>query len=226
MYYSDDDGRTWKISGKVQAPPHKKGGFHKGVRWNHGAVEPTIAELSDGRLWMIMRTAQDRHYQSFSKDGGETWSEPTPSPFFGTITMPTLRKLSDGRLLFFWCNTTPLPELATANGVWEDVFTNRDALHVTISEDDGKSWTGFRELLLNDERNSSNFGSTRPGEDKSVHQVQAVETPPGKVLVSAGQHNLCRKLILMEHQKHLAKHTQAAFPNKTPSILTKKQASY
>lgn len=50
-----------------------------------------------------------------------------------------------------------------------------------------KTWIGFRELLLNDERNSSNFGTTRPGEDKSVHQVQAVEVAPGKVLVSAGQ---------------------------------------
>lgn len=198
VYYSDDDGRTWKASSKVTAPPHVKGGFHQGIRWNHGAVEPTIVELNDGRLWMIMRTAQDKHYQSFSSDGGETWSKATPSPFYGTITMPTLHRLSDGRLLFFWCNTTPLPELSTANGVWDDVFTNRDALHVAISEDDGKTWTSFRELLLNDERNSSNFGTTRPGEDKSVHQVQAVEVAPGKVLVSAGQHKLCRKLLLFD----------------------------
>ncbi|WP_302495058.1 hypothetical protein [Prevotella sp.] len=28
-----------------------------------------------------------------------------------------------GRLLFFWCNTTPLPELPTANGVWDIVAT-------------------------------------------------------------------------------------------------------
>ena len=198
VYYSDDDGRTWKASTQVTAPPHVKSGFHQGIRWNHNAVEPTIVELQDGRLWMIMRTAQDYHYQSFSSDGGETWSQATPSPFYGTITMPTLQRLSDGRLLFFWCNTTPLPELPTANGVWDDVFTNRDALHAAISEDDGKTWKGFRELLLNDERNSSNFGTTRSGEDKSVHQVQAVEVAPGKVLVSAGQNKLCRKLLLFD----------------------------
>ena len=198
VYYSDDDGHTWKASAQVTVPPHVKGGFHQGVRWNHGAVEPTIVELKDGHLWMIMRTSQDKHYQSFSSDGGETWSEATPSPFYGTITMPTLYRLGDGRLLFFWCNTTPLPELPTANGVWDDVFTNRDVLHVAISEDDGKTWAGFRELLLNDERNSSSFGMTRPGEDKSVHQVQAVEVAPGKVLASAGQHKLCRKLVLFD----------------------------
>ena len=198
VYYSDDDGRSWKASTKVNAPPHVKGGFHKGTRWNHGAVEPTILELSDGRLWMIMRTAQDRHYQSFSEDGGETWSEAVPSPFYGTITMPTLLRLSDGRILFFWCNTTPLPELPTATGVWDDVFTNRDVLHVAISEDDGKTWRGFRELLLNGERNSPNFGNTSLGEDKSVHQVQALEVAPGKVLASAGQNKQCRRMVLFD----------------------------
>ena len=104
-----------------------------------------------------MRTSQDRHYQAFSEDGGETWSEATPSPFYGTITMPTLYRMSDGRLLFFWCNTTPLPERTGTDGVWEDVFTNRDALHVAISTDDGRTWKGFRELLLNPERNSPVF---------------------------------------------------------------------
>ena len=198
VYYSDDDGRTWKHSATVNSPQHVKSGYHQGTRWNHGAVEPTITELQDGRLWMIMRTAQDRHYQSFSTDGGETWSEATPSPFYGTITMPTFQRLQDGRLLFFWCNTTPLPELPTATGVWDDVFTNRDAVHVAISEDDGKTWKGMRELLLNPERNTSAFGNTRSGEDKSVHQVQAVEVKPGKVLVSVGQHRQCRKLMLFD----------------------------
>ena len=198
VYYSDDDGRTWKHSATVNSPKHEKGGFHQGVRWNHGAVEPTITELQDGRLWMIMRTAQDRHYQSFSTDGGETWSEATPSPFYGTITMPTFQRLQDGRLLFFWCNTTPLPELPTATGVWDDVFTNRDAVHVAISEDDGQTWKGMRELLLNPERNMATFGNTRSGEDKSVHQVQALEVKPGKILAAIGQHRQCRKFVLFD----------------------------
>lgn len=198
VYYSDDDGRSWKQSNQVNAPFHQKGGFHQGVRWNHGGVEPTVVELNDGRLWMIFRTSQDRHYQSWSYDGGETWTESEPSPFYGTITMPTLFRMGDGRLLFFWCNTTPLPELPTANGVWDDVFTNRDAVHVAVSEDDGKTWRGFRELLLNPERNSRYFGDTKSGEDKSVHQVQAVEIKPGKILVSVGQHVKCRKLMIFD----------------------------
>lgn len=197
VYYSDDDGVTWKASAQVTAPDHQKGGFHLGARWNHGAVEPTIIELTDGRLWMIMRTAQDKHYQSFSTDGGQTWCESTPSPFYGTITMPTFHRMQDGRLLFFWCNTTPLPEMATADGVWDDVFTNRNVTHVAISSDDGKTWSGFRELQLDEHRNASDYANTTGG-DKSVHQAQVVEVAPGKILASIGQHPLHRKIVMFD----------------------------
>ncbi len=197
-YVSDDDGSTWQRSNIVTAPDHEAGGFHQGRRWNHGAVEPTVIELNDGRLWMLMRTAQDRHYESFSTDGGLTWDESRPSMFYGTITMPTLGRLADGRLIFFWCNTTPLPEMPTATGVWDDVFTNRDATHVAVSEDDGKTWIGFRELRLNPNRNDKDYASNATGVDRSVHQAQFVEVEPGKILVATGQHALLRAMYLFD----------------------------
>lgn len=193
-FISDDDGRTWRRSSLVTTPDHQGGGFHDGIRWNHGAAEPTVIELKDGRLWMIIRTSQDHHYQSFSDDGGETWSDATPSPFYGTITMPTIGRLQDGRILFLWSNTTPLPEVNNTNGVWDDVFTNRNVIHAAISSDDGKSWQGFRELYLDPRRNAEDFG-TIPGIDKSVHQSQFIEVDPGEVLVSLGQHPLHRVML-------------------------------
>ena len=195
-YVSDDDGLTWKRSNIVTTPNHEKGGFHKGIRWNHGAVEPTVIELNDGKLWMIMRTSLDYHYEAFSEDGGLTWSETRPSPFYGTITMPTMNRLEDGRLLFFWCNTTPLPEMETATGVWDDVFTNRDVTHVAISEDDGKTWIGFRELYLTPKRNDSQYAGG--GMDRSTHQAQMVEVVPGKILASIGQHETFRSMMLFD----------------------------
>ena len=120
-----------------------------------------------------------------SEDAGETWSAWQPSRFYGTLTMPTLYRLSDGRVLLLWCNTTPLPEIdrtdepipeSAKNGRWEDVFTNRDACHAAISEDDGQTWIGFREMRLNPLRNSGDFGS-RASHDFSVHQPQALELP-------------------------------------------------
>ena len=198
VYYSDDDGRTWQRSQTVTAPDHVKSGPHRGIRWNHGAVEPTVVELQDGRLWMLMRTSQDFHYESFSTDGGETWSSSRPSQFYGTITMPTLGRLSDGRLLLFWSSTTPLPELPTATGVWDDVFTNRDVAHVAVSEDDGKTWIGCRELMLNPLRNEADFGSGNDGIDRSVHQSQFVEVAPGKICASIGQHRSLRSIVLFD----------------------------
>ena len=200
VFYSDDDGISWQRSEFVKAPSHQSGGLHKGIRWNHGAVEPTVVELEDGRLWMLARTAQDQHYESFSEDGGETWSEMKPSRFYGTITMPTMNRLNDGRLLFIWNNTTPLPEKEGSTGRGEDVFTNRDVLHAAISEDDGKTWKGFRELYMNPERNDFDYKNAdrSSSNDMSVQQSQFVELPSGEVLVALGQHKDIRKLLLFD----------------------------
>lgn len=200
VFYSDDDGVNWKRSQFVNSPPHEAGGVHKGVRWNHGAVEPTVIELQDGRIWMLARTAQDQHYESFSEDGGETWSELKPSRFYGTITMPSMNRLNDGRLLFIWNNTTPLPEKEGVSGVWEDVFTNRDVLHAAVSDDDGKTWKGFRELFLNPNRNDFDYKNADRSQsiDMSVHQTQTVELPSGEVLISLGQHKDHRKLLMFD----------------------------
>ncbi|MBO4262949.1 MAG: hypothetical protein J5903_04115, partial [Clostridia bacterium] len=99
------------------------------------------------------------------------------------------------------CNTQPLPELETADGVWEDVFTNRDACHVAISEDDGKTWIGYRELRLDPVRNDADFrsvGGVNTGIDKSVHQFEACELPFGKVLVVSGQHAAARRTSIFD----------------------------
>lgn len=201
VYYSDDSGRSWKKSNQVNTPPHKAEGFHKGQRWNHGAVEPSVVELNDGRLWMLIRNAQDNLYESFSENSGESWSTPVPSRFYGTITMPTIQKLKDKRLLLLWNNTTPLPEVEHNGGYWEDVFTNRDALHAAISDDDGKTWKGFREIYLNPLRNDS-LMATRFGKmgsnDRSVQQTEFVELDNDKVLIALGQHPKIRKLLVLD----------------------------
>ncbi len=149
---------------------------------------------------MLIRTAQDYHYESFSNDGGESWSDPVPSRFYGTITMPTLQRLNNGNILLLWCNTTPLPEIEHTLDYWEDVFTNRDAIHAAISDDDGLTWLGFREVYLNPLRNDS-LMATRYGKlgslDRSVHQSEIVELDNDKILISLGQHPNFRALIKM-----------------------------
>lgn len=160
---------------------------------------------------MLIRTSLDCHYEAFSDDGGDSWTTPAPSRFYATITMPLLFRMSDGRLLAVWNNSTPLPELnhddqpglnaSEREGRSEDFFTNRDVLHAAVSADDGKTWRGFRELYLNDHRNDADFrssGGNADSLDKSIHQSQAMELPEGKILLAFGQHPLCRRLIIFD----------------------------
>ena len=167
---SDDDGVTWrKVAASAPPIPGVQPG-HGGLRWLHCGYEPVVAEYADGRLHALLRCSHDEHYESFSEDGGETWSTPEPSRFYAVATMPGLYRLSGDRMLAVWNNTVPLPEADhrtqyggddpdIINGVWEDVFTNRDALHAAISSDGGKTWQGFREILLNPARNDADFRS-------------------------------------------------------------------
>ena len=212
LLISDDDGDSWRKI--VCAAPPVPGVFpgHGGLRWIHCGLEPIVAEDSTGRLHALLRCAHDCHYQCFSDDGGETWSTPEPSRFYADATMPGLYALSGGRLLAVWNNTAPLYEEDhrtqpggndpdVISGKWEDVFTNRDALHAAISHDNGKTWRGFREILLNSERNEGDFRSVMVQYDtldKSVHQNQIAELADGRVLVCAGQNFKARKTLVFD----------------------------
>ncbi len=209
---SDDEGETWKTSVLESAPPHVVAWPHESVRWQNGSCEASIVERADGSLLLIARTSQDCHYLYESSDGGETWSKPRPSDFHSTLTMPTFLRMESGATLLFFCNTQPLPEgnkeimwpplnRAELEGIGEDVFTNRDANHAAISLDDGRTWRGFRELHLTDIRNEPDFrtkGGSAEGNDKSVHQFQALELPFGKVLLAFGQHSTARRMIVFD----------------------------
>ena len=198
-WYSDNSGATWQKSNTINSPAHEAGGVHEGSRWNHGMVEATIVELKNKKLWLIARTAQDQHYQSFSDDFGTTWSPAEPSRFWGTITMPTIHRLKDDRLLFLWSNTTPLPEVKRDKKYGgEDVFTNRDTIHAAIYSDDGKTWSGFRELILDEHRNNTDYAVTPGSNDRGKHQAEIVQLDANRVLFTCGQHPLHRRLMIMD----------------------------
>jgi len=196
-YYSDDKGASWKRSNKVTAPAHRPGGVHQGSRWNHGMVGSSLLELKDGRVWMLARTAQDFFYESFSTDHGTTWSPAKPSRFHGNNVLGSLLRLKDGRILFVWNNCNSLPELPRAKGR-EDCFNNRDALHAAISEDEGKTWIGFREVALDHRRNEKDYAVFKGSNDRGVQQSELLQLDDNRVLLSVGQHPEHRKLMIMD----------------------------
>ena len=212
---SADDGATWRnvqITNIIDVV-----GFHepdKAQRWRVGCQEPDVVELGDGTLLLMTRASTDHHVFYFSKDGGDTWSEPREHPaFWAHNTMPFVMRLMDGRILAIWNNTQILPEMPTSDypeleksavdGSWEWLFTNRDALHAAISEDDGRTWIGFREIALNDIRNREDYREVgnefwSGNIDKSVHQEHAIELPGGKILVHYGQNEACQRLAMFD----------------------------
>ena len=108
------DGRlSWSASERVVADPG---------RTTRGVVEPTIAELDDGSILMVMRGSNDARPQlpgykwaSRSIDGGRTWTAPEPwtyadgQPFHSPSSCSQLHAHESGRLLWIGniCDRNP-----------------------------------------------------------------------------------------------------------------------
>ena len=234
LYISDDDGESWRAVDIPKTDRFEMKPPHKGLRWENSGVEPTLIELKNGKLMMILRTSTDYHYITYSDDYGDNWTRPEPTDFHSTLTNPFLMRLSDGKILFFYNNTKPLPELDKTkvfpplwqdeiDGVWEDVFTNRDSNCIAVSSDEGETWQGFRELYLNPLRNNCDFrtlGGNGGGRDKSVHQFQAIELPNNKILAHVGQHSMVRKLLIFDFNWLYEKKRSENFRHGLDSVST------
>ncbi|MBQ3638247.1 MAG: exo-alpha-sialidase [Clostridia bacterium] len=133
VYESRDDGRSWtQISDFLSLPG--------GNRSRTGLQEPGLAELPNGVLYAYFRTDLGRHYESFSPDGGRTWSAPEPSPFTGPAS-PLLVKRNpySGRYLAVW---NPVPEVPFRylNGKAPSVWTGGRTPLVLAESENGLDW--------------------------------------------------------------------------------------
>jgi hypothetical protein len=182
--YSDDGGKTWRRSpAKLTAPCHD--GYNGG---NYGACEPTILDLKDGRVWMLIRTQDGFLYESFSTDG-VNWSEAKRSRFHSSNSPAFPVRLPDGRIVIFW-NNCVMPPRAGKDGV----YGGRDALHAAISADEGKTWRGFREVYRDPTRNAS---PPKDG-DRGTAYPHATVTKDGKILLVSGQGANLRHRLLVD----------------------------
>lgn len=108
VYYSDDDGRSFKKSpAKICSPINN--GF--------GLAEPGIFELPDGRLWLYARTGYGYQYQSFSSDGGISWS-PLEANYKFTSPSSPMKVFSVGKTAFAILNPMPWAGALALRDVW------------------------------------------------------------------------------------------------------------
>lgn len=163
--YSDDGGDTWHQSPselKVQTPSIG----------TYGAVEPVIAELSDGRLWMLIRTQVGRFYESLSEDGAR-WTHPRPTHLINSDSPAGLVRLPDGRLVLLWNKCRRFPY---AHG-------GRHVLHGAVSADEGTTWSGHREVARDPHRDEP----PPAGGDHGTAYPYPLALADGTVLVTTGQ---------------------------------------
>lgn len=171
--YSDDGGETWEKSDAQLTAPRYTDFNGSG----YGACEPVIIELKDGRIYMLARTETGRLYESYSNDG-VNWDPLTPSRFLGTDAPANFLRLDDGRMLLFM-NACEKPTRHNGDGV----YGGRDVLHAAISDDEGKTWHGFREVYRDPTRNES---PPKDG-DRGTAYPMPYRAPDGQVLVMTGQ---------------------------------------
>ena len=197
--YSDDGGQSWQRSpAKLTAPCYAN--YNGG---NYGACEPTILELKDGRVWMLIRTQAGYLYESFSTDG-VNWTEAKPSRFPSSNSPAFPLRLVDGRIVVFW-NNCVMPPRVEGQGV----YGGRDALHAAISDDEGKTWWGFREVYRDPTRN----GSPPKTGDRGTAYPHATLTKEGKILLVSGQGENRRRRFLIDPDWLKRTSVEASFEN-------------
>jgi predicted neuraminidase len=139
-----DLGKTWRVIGPI----------HDGKQF--GAIQPSILTYSDGRMQVMCRSRQGVVAQSWSEDGGETWSKMTatslPNPNAGTDAVT----LADGRQLIVYNHTVrggPFP-------------AGRNMLNVAVS-DDGVDWKPV--LTLERAEGEYSYPAVIQASDRKVH---------------------------------------------------------
>ena len=134
-YVSDDEGETWQISLSELFISRQRAAFD--------LEEPTIVELTDGRLLMHMRSQVGRIYRSFSADGGICWSSPQPVHIAAAYTPQILRRMPGGEILMIW-NQASRQEILCG--------LHRTRLSCAVSRDEGQTWANFKNLESLDDR--------------------------------------------------------------------------
>ena len=111
VYSSTDKGATWTLKGKAEVT---------GSTYNNAI----LVERQDGSLWMLLRQLEGNMKESFSYDGGKTWTNATVSNIAHPNSAIYVGWTSSGKLLM----------------INHKDFSGRNNLTAFLSEDGGKTW--------------------------------------------------------------------------------------
>lgn len=155
MAISDDRGQTWKASQPLI-------GF--------GNIQPAVLRRNDGTLVAYMRENgfRKRVRTCESKDDGDSW---------GTVGVADLPNPGSG-----------LDGLRLANGHWalvyNDTISGRNRLAVSLSTDEGRTWSSTRHLE-DQAAGSYHYPAITQGKDGTLHVVYSYFVEQGKSMKHA-----------------------------------------
>ena len=111
-YISEDKGKTWEPTGSIYIP--------QAVNFD----EPIVVEKLDGSIWVTFRNTTGYVCESYSYDGGKTWTIGRQTDIKNPASRFTITRLASGKLMM----------------VYSDQSSYRIGMMVAISEDDGATW--------------------------------------------------------------------------------------
>lgn len=148
--FTTDYGKTWSKTEAINDPKILQ------------AIQPSILKYTDGRLQILCRSRNTTINESWSSDGGKTWSEMKASALPNNNSGTDAVTLKDGRHLLVYNHTLP-------NDSWVKGKGPRTPLNVAISND-GKKW--YAAVVLEDSPISQySYPSVIQTKDGMVHIV-------------------------------------------------------
>ncbi|MHB0935001.1 MAG: sialidase family protein [Armatimonadota bacterium] len=188
VYVSSDDGNNWVPSADI---------IDLGGHGHHdGACEPTIVQLRDGRLWMLIRTTLGQFWSAFSSDGGRAWPILRPSAIEASSAPAAMIRLVSGRLVLAWnrlCSTQRkhYPRFGGDGQIALRPFSgHRQELSISFSEDDGATWSAPQVIIRK--------------QDYGIAYPYLFELEPGRIWLST---QYCYKMALTFSELDFVGHT-------------------
>jgi alpha-L-rhamnosidase len=164
---SEDLGSSWDII----YPPDPAS--HSGTS-SARIIQPSIVGLSDGRLMAYMRSQEQFIYCTYSEDRGRSWSPPKPTDLPNNNSGIDMVRLQSGNLLLVY-NPTNLstnrnvlhPGLPAEEMPGFDTWGPRTPLSISVSSDDGQTWTDPYNLETG--KGAYSYPAVIQAEDGTIH---------------------------------------------------------
>jgi len=163
MYISTDQGAAWEVSESIAT----------GDGYRASPIQPSVIELSDGRLRALCRigywvpsslfsgrrewkTDKTQHIQeSYSSDDGRTWSKPKAIGLPNGDASVAQCKLKNGHVVLIFNNS----------------FDLRTPVSAALSRDEGATWAAVRDLEVAEGANRLDYPSVIQTADGLIHAV-------------------------------------------------------